>query len=78
MENPNSYLISTIDDLLQVPEDKLDACFADLKIWLSIRKAYLEMPENFQEEIKMAGLMKWKDDGRTGLLEINLNISKEQ
>lgn len=78
MEPTKRYQITTIADLLAVPQDKLDAWFEDLKVWLSIRKAYDDLPESAREIMKLQDSMIWKDDGKTGISEIQIDISKEE
>lgn len=74
MSEIKEYEITAIADLLKVPDDKLDDCLADLKIWLGVRKTYDELPDVFRELVTLQDTMTWKDDGIRGVSEIKINI----
>lgn len=75
MSEIKQYEITTIADLLKVPDDKLDECLADLKLWLDIRRTHEKLPEVFREMLSMSNTMVWNDDGVRG---ISINIVKGQ
>ena len=70
----NKYEIATIGDLLKVPDEKIDECLADLKMWIGVRKAYDELPEELRNFVKLQDTMIWKDDGVRGVSELQINI----
>lgn len=78
MSEIKQYEITTIADLLQIPDDKLDDCLADLKIWIGIRKEFNALPEFLREYLNLSDVFVWKDDGIRGISQIRLNISKEK
>jgi hypothetical protein len=80
MSQPTEYRIEHVRDLLAVPEDRLDACFADMRDWL--RHMRVIVPE-IESAIKSAGIMTTEpvcggmvfvDDGKTGCSRLDLTF----
>jgi hypothetical protein len=72
--DPKRYEISTVDDFLKIPPDRLDDFFADLKAFLEVKRelaGYFEFVfslaeaegESFDEEVNHGPFI-WIDDGK--------------
>ena len=80
-EKAKEYSIETIEDIIKnVPTEKLDNFFEDLKIFIIEAKAFnkvvWKLPKEMIKDIKMT--MKRVDDGEVWLkwTEVHLNIEK--
>lgn len=75
----NEYRISTIADFLAVPEDKIDACLADFKQWISIAREPSTLETAIDDLAGAPGSTKfmtvgftWVDDGIPGLSAVDI------
>ena len=72
MEDQKNYTISTIKDIaVKIPDDKLDAFFADLRAAISQQKAVIDMAasvlgEDGRQQMidALQEQMVWMDDGK--------------
>ena len=80
MSKPTEYRIEHVRDLLAVPEDRIDACMADMRDWL--RHMRVIVPE-IESAIKSAGItttepvcggMVFVDDGQAGCSGVELTL----
>ena len=78
MSKPTEYRIDHVRDLLAIPDDKLDACLADLRLWVSemrhldgIMESLSDMYKVNIAEITREGFI-WVDDGETGCSGVEL------
>ena len=78
MNKPTEYRIDHVRDLLAIPDDKLDACLADLRLWVSEMRHLDGIMESLSDlykvnitEITREGFI-WVDDGKTGCSRIDL------
>jgi hypothetical protein len=83
MNKPTEYRIEHVRDLLAIPEDRLDACFADMRAWVTLMQVILPEVESM---IRSAGIVTtqpvcngfvWVDDGKPGCSGIRLEIKQE-
>jgi hypothetical protein len=59
------YRIKTVEDIVKkVPTDKLDNFLKDLKNFVIVRKAVVDVNKLFKTEIKTEKGMLWIDDGK--------------
>lgn len=75
MTAPKTYEIRTVEDLLEVPSEKLAACMVDLEAWARIMREIRELGPELVRQIDKPGAcgpgrFVWIDDG-----EHNANIS---
>lgn len=73
-----TYIIRTVDDLLQLDDRQLDACLKDLKTWVTFKKQMVTNISAMKAEIAKLGFteedlreemqdhMAWIDDGVDG------------
>jgi len=80
MNNPTEYRIDHVRDLLAIPDDKLDACLADLRLWVSEMRHLDGIMESLSDlykvnitEITREGFI-WVDDGKTGCSGVDLTF----
>ena len=80
MDVPKQYDIRTLGDFAKVPADRLDACLADFKSWLALRRHF----DNVNASLEASGLPRafggvdrftWNDDGVVGVRAINLTTA---
>ncbi len=68
------YTIKSLEDFYKIPEDKIDECLKDFKVWLELGRAINEFQEmiglNF---IERAGFV-WIDDNQTGVRNIQISV----
>lgn len=64
---PTRYEIKTLADFTKIPSDKIDACLADFKLWISLART-------FQMSAIAPVSMDWIDDGKTEISEITISI----
>lgn len=67
----NKYEIKAITDLLAVPEDKIDACLADLRQWIDFARETAEIREMFGA---ITESFVWVDDGVCGISGITVVV----
>lgn len=80
MDEPKTYDICTLGDFAKVPPDRLDACLADFKGWLGLRRHFDDLNGMLEEAglpraIASADRFAWIDDGKVGVRSINLTTS---
>jgi hypothetical protein len=75
----NEYPISSVADFLTIPEDKIDACLADFKSWISLARHSSAISTMLQAcapaEISamfVTHSFLWIDDGVPGLRHIQI------
>jgi len=80
MTAPTQYRIDHVRDLLAVPEDRIDACFADLRLWVKQMRHLDGIMESLSDlykvnitEITREGFI-WVDDGKTGFSGVELTF----
>ena len=69
------YKIKNIDDILQIPEDRLDMFWPDLKDYIEHLRKYKKL----FSEIEMPppdSHMTWADDGKIGFLGTRIHIKE--
>ena len=76
-KEPKIYELTTIAEIEQIPEGKLDDFFVDLKQWLELRKQGKALNELLKKTshgntIKFPDFIKWIDDGEH---TVNLTIT---
>jgi hypothetical protein len=78
MSAPTEYRIEHVRDLLAIPEDKLDSCLADLRLWVKQMRHFDGIMESLSDlykvnifEITREGFI-WVDDGQTGCIGVEL------
>lgn len=84
MKQPDEYQIRTVQDFMQVPKDKRDACLADFKHYLE----FMDQVEETNQLIRglTGGLtaltpsdaFHWVDDDVPGLTKINITFDAEK
>lgn len=62
--------MTTLYDLIQVPEDKVDAMLVDLKTWIGIRRKMVQLENIVGKEI-INEPFKWIDDDKH---DIHINL----
>lgn len=65
MREPNRYQISKISDILEVPEDRLDALFSDMREWYAYAKQIQFIDS---ENVAFDKTFTWVDDGIGGVV----------
>lgn len=65
----DAYHIKSISDIGNIPEDRLDAFFADFKDWLSLQRKIMD---EFTEDEVVIDEMEWYDDGIPGISKIEI------
>jgi len=80
MTGPTEYRIEHVRDLLAIPRDKMDACLADLRLWVMQMRHLDAIMDSLGDlykikitEIIQRGLV-WVDDGKTGCSRIDLTF----
>lgn len=81
----NEYPITRLEDFLKVPEDKLDACLADFKIWLSLARQSDVVTSMLDALSGMPGWtttfmhsFTWIDDGIPGIRAVQITDANDQ
>ena len=69
--NQETYKIETLQDLVQFDEEQLERLFADLKIWVRLRR---EAEAFAVLGMQMRPYMEWRDDGQTGLSSVSIEV----
>lgn len=72
-EEHKKYEIKMIEDLLTMPEDKIDKCLSDLREWYDFGKHLAPLVS--MSLIKSVGFT-WVDDGIDGVSAVNISIEK--
>lgn len=72
------YRIQTLSDFFQVPDDKVEQCLKDFKLWIELSKPFCDLCADHGVDFTsvVPGFI-WKDDGLEGLSEINIRIPIE-
>jgi len=79
-EQPTEYRIEHVRDLLAVPRDKIDACLADLRLWVMQMRHLDCVMESLGDlyKVRITEIIKegfvWVDDGKTGCCGIDLTF----
>ncbi len=68
MTEPKTYEIRTVDDLLAVPDERLEACLIDLAAYVRIVRTSVQLGEDVARLLDIPGLcgpgrFVWIDDG---------------
>lgn len=81
----NEYPIASLEDFLKVPEDKIDECLADFKIWLSLARQSNVVTSVFDALSGMPGWttkflhsFTWIDDGTPGIRAVQITDANDQ
>jgi hypothetical protein len=69
MTAPTEYRIEHVRDLLAVPEDKMDACLADLRLWV---KHVRDIGWTAKLMFVFNEAFIWVDDGQTGCIGVEV------
>ena len=83
MDKPKEYHIKTIEDLLEIPEHKIDEVLKEIKDYLPIRREFEqslgELPEQIQCLVRTEhkGII-WVDDGVEGITGVRVGIKLEE
>jgi len=84
MSQPTEYRIEHVRDLLAVPEDKLDACLADMRDWVTRARWHTaliyDLVRAVGEELiehPCAGFV-WIDDGKPGCSGARIEIIRAE
>lgn len=67
----DQYQIKAITDLLAIPEDKVDACLADLKQWIEFARATAGLRALLGATTES---FIWVDDGAVGISAIQVTV----
>ena len=84
IKQPTEYRIEHVRDLLAVPEDRLDACLADMRKWVPVASDYTKAAYDtaafFRMELQEhpCGGFVWIDDGETGCSRIDLTFVDDE
>lgn len=76
MSEHKEYMIKTVEDLLQIPPEKVDACLADMKTWLDFLRKFIVIQSTIPKDMMEVGREEgfcWVDDGIEGG-EVTCNI----
>lgn len=70
------YELRTLKDIAQIPKDRLDEFYADLKDWLEI----VRMTEAWKIEkiVKVEDGFTWIDDNKRGVSSIHIDVVQKQ
>jgi hypothetical protein len=80
MNKPAEYRIEHVRDLLAIPQDKLDACLADLRLWVQQMRDFDGIMDGLSDlhKIKITEIINegfiWVDDGKTGCSGFELTL----
>jgi len=66
MSDPITYNIKTVEDFLNVPEDRIDRCLEEFKCYLELVPKMIDMMEALSDEgkekVKHNMIFAWTDD----------------
>ena len=80
MSKPTEYRIDRVRDLLAVPRGKMDACLADMRLWVMQMRHLDSIMESLGDlyKIRITEIIKegfiWVDDGQTGCSGLELTF----
>lgn len=75
----NEYRIAAIKDFLAVPDESIDACLADFKVWLQVARQPKDFSSDMNDLIGVPNALSfsdesftWLDDGLSGIVHIDI------